>query len=183
MSRGFNGQESNGVGCWSEEGSAMRCLDGSDADDGCDRGRRPAVRVRGPKAAVLLLGCLSTLVACDYTAMAKTHDLCTQYEQLVTSIDDLRDLNPSSARAAELRERSDRARAQLDEFQAVSEGDFDTALSTLRAEVTAITQAAVEAGTEALDTARPLVEEALTNLAEAWAYVQDLADTQCGTTG
>lgn len=141
------------------------------------------MRHRGPLGGLLLTLCLSLLVACDYTADARTNDLCTQYDELVASVDELRASDPLSARAAELRKTSEEVRTQLDEFQAVSEGRFDSALSTLRAEVTAVTEAAVDAGEEALDTARPVVEEALTDLAEAWARVQDLADVQCGTTG
>ena len=139
------------------------------------------MRPSGVRRVVVVLGCLSLLVACDYTGTAKAQDLCTQYEQLVGSVNELLAEKPLSAKVDELRERSEEVTTQLDEFQAVSEGRFDTALSAVRAEVAAIKQSAVKAGTEARDAARPQVEESLTNLADAWAFVEDLADTQCGT--
>ena len=71
------------------------------------------------------------------------------------------DEDPLSTKAAELRARSEEVSRQLDEFQAVSDGRFDNVLSAVRAEVAAVREAAVEAGSEALDTARPQVKDSL----------------------
>ena len=128
----------------------------------------------------VLLACLGLLVACDYTANAKAQDLCTQYDQLVTSVNKLRSEDPLTAKAEELRTASQEVVAQLDEFQAVSDGRLDVALSTLRADVAAMKESAVVAGTEALDAARPQLQDAFTNLAEAWSVVERIAFAQCG---
>ena len=132
------------------------------------------------RVAGVLVGCLSLLVACDYSGTAKAQDLCTQYDQLVASVNKVLDADPLSTRAAQLRERSQEVATQLDEFQAVSEGRFDAALSAVRAQVAAVREAAVEAGTEALEVARPQVKDSMEDLSEAWAVLQDRADVSCG---
>ncbi len=129
----------------------------------------------------VLLACVGLLVACDYTENAKAQDLCTHYDQLVASVDKLRSEDPLTAKAEELRTASQEVAAQLDEFQAVSDGRLDVALSTLRADVAAVKESAVAAGTEALDAARPQLQDALTNVAEAWSVVERIAQAQCGT--
>jgi hypothetical protein len=66
-----------------------------------------------------------------------------------------------------------------DQFQAVAEGRLDTAISTLRANIDAFRQAAIADDSEALETARPLLEDAKDDVVEAWAVVEALADLQC----
>ena len=66
-------------------------------------------------------------------------------------------------------QRSEEFEAELDQFQAVSEGRLDTAISTLRANVDAVRQAAVDAGSEAVETARPQLEDAMEDVDQAWA--------------
>ena len=129
----------------------------------------------------VLLACVGLLVGCNYTENAKAQDLCTHYDQLVASVDKLRSEDPLTAKAEELRTASQEVAAQLDEFQAVSDGRLDIALSTLRADVAAVKESAVAAGTEALDAARPQLQDAFTNLAEAWSVVERIAVAQCGT--
>jgi hypothetical protein len=141
-----------------------------------------AVLSSTPGRAVVALGCASLLAACNYTDSARAQDLCARYDDLAASVNTLLDTRPVSAKADEIRQRADDVTTQLDEFQAVSEGRFDTALSAVRADVAAMKEAAVKAGAEARDAARPQFEDVLTDLADAWAFVADLADTQCGKT-
>ncbi len=155
----------------------MKHLDARWTSDG---GRGRAMGVGRIRTAAVLVGCLSLLVACDYTSTAKAQDLCSQYDQLAASVNKVLDEDPLSTKAAELRARSEEVSRQLDEFQAVSDGRFDNVLSAVRAEVAAVREAAVEAGSEAFDTARPQIKDSLENLSEAWAWVQDRADVQCG---
>ena len=133
--------------------------------------------VRSLGAAVL---CLPLLAACADTA---EQDLCTQYDELVTAAQQLREQEPVTGTVEELRAASAKLRAELDQFQAVSEGRLDEAISRLRANVDAVRQAAVDAGTEARETARPLLEDAMKNVDQAWAVVQDLAEKQCPNAG
>jgi len=128
-----------------------------------------------------LVGCLAMLAACDYTSSAKAQDLCTRYDQLADSVNAFLDERPVSAKADELRTRSQEITAELDEFQAVSEGRLDTAISAVRAELAAIKESTVKAGAEARAAVRPQVEESLSNLADAWAVMEDVADRQCGS--
>ncbi|MDF2092926.1 hypothetical protein P0Y31_11285 [Knoellia sp. 3-2P3] len=120
--------------------------------------------------------CLPVLVACADTA---EQDFCTQYDQLVTAAQELREQDPVAGNVEELRAAAAKVSAELDQFQAVTEGRLDEAISRLRADVDAVRQAVVAAGTEAVDTARPLIEDAMKNLNEAWAVVQERAARQC----
>ena len=135
---------------------------------------------RAPRAGVLL-GCLSLLVACNYTDTAKAQDLCTRYSKLADSVHSLLAEDPLTVKAAKIQLRAQEAQRRLDDFQAVSEGRFDTALSVVSDDVAAVKDSAVKAGTKALDVARPQVKDSMKELTKAWAVVQDLADTECGT--
>lgn len=128
-------------------------------------------------AAVL---CLPILAAC---ADASAQDFCTQYEQLVRAAQELHEQDPVAGNIAELRAATAKVSAELDQFQAVSEGRLDDAISRLRADVDAVRQAAVAAGTGAVAAARPLIEDALKSVNEGWAVVQERAATQCPTKG
>ena len=130
-----------------------------------------------------MLGCLSLLAGCsyDYTDAAKAQDPCTQYQQLVDSIATLRGEDPLTVRVPVLRKSAQEVQSELDDFQALSDGLFESALSTLRADVIAIEEAAVKNGTESLGAARPLIKDSFEDLDEAWAVVQDVAGTECDT--
>lgn len=134
------------------------------------------MRSKRAVAAGLALAYLPLFAACGDTS---GQDLCTQYDELVTAADELRAQDPLTAKADELRAEVEDFQAQLDQFQAVSEGRLDSAISTLRAEVDALRQAAADADTESLDVARPLLEDTRDKVDEAWAVVQDIAETQC----
>lgn len=116
-------------------------------------------------------------------ADARDASFCAEYEELSVAVEGLGQQNPATASAEELRGTVDEVQAALDQFRAVSEGRLDDALSRLRASVDAVRQAAVDAGSEALNTARPLVQDALESADEAWQIVQDIAGTQCREVG
>ena len=119
------------------------------------------------------------LTACGDTA---DQDLCAPYANLVAAADEWQQQDPLTAKADELRTASEEFQSQLDQFQAVAEGRLDTAISTLRANIDAFRQAAIDDDSEALEAARPLLEDAKEDVAEAWAVVEALADVQCDTT-
>ena len=100
----------------------------------------------------------------------------------MTAADEWQQQDPLTATADELRAASDDFQAELDQFQAVAEGRLDTAISTLRANIDAFRQAAIDQDGEALETARPLLEDAKEDVDEAWAVVEALADVQCDAT-
>lgn len=123
--------------------------------------------------AQLLSGCADTTA----------QDLCSQYDDLVVAAQKLRDEDPAKAKVEDLRAAADEVQAELDQVQAVAEGRLDDAISRLRADVDAVRQAAVDAGTEALETARPMIQDALDRVEQAWSIVQDLAEKQCPKEG
>ena len=119
------------------------------------------------------------LTGCGDTA---DQDLCTQYANLLSAADEWQQQDPLTAKADELRTASEKFQAELDQFQAVAEGRLDTAISTLHANIDAFRQAAIEDDSEALEAARPLLEDAKEDVDEAWAVVEALADVQCDAT-
>jgi hypothetical protein len=113
---------------------------------------------------------------------AATQDFCSQYEDLVTAAEELRAKDPAATQAQELRSAADDVSDELDQFQAVSEGRLDDALTRLRERVDEVRQAAV-AEAEALEAARPMIQEDLAQVESAWLVVQDLVETQCPAQG
>ena len=120
---------------------------------------------------------LQLLAACADT---ESQDLCGQFADTVGAVEELQELDPLNAKAEELQAGAEKLEAELDQLQAVSEGRLDTAISTLRASVDAVRQAALDdAGADALETARSQLEEVMDDLAEAWAVLQQRISVQC----
>ena len=132
-----------------------------------------ARRLCGSFGAVLLL--VPLLAACGEPS---TRDLCTQYDGLTAAAEELRAVDPATADVEELRAAADDVSVALDQFQAVSEGRFDDVITQMRDRVNDVRQAAV-AGAEAVEAARPLIEEDLAEVRSAWSLIQDRIETQC----
>ena len=137
------------------------------------------MRLRSLMTVGVVIAAGQVLTACGDIA---DQDLCTPYANLVAAADEWQQQDPLTAKADELRTASEEFQSQLDQFQAVAEGRLDTAISTLRANIDAFRQAAIDNDSEALEAARPLLEDAKQDVAEAWAVVEALADVQCDTT-
>ena len=134
------------------------------------------MKPRSVLAAGVAIAILPLLGACGDTA---DQDLCTQYADLVAAADEWQQQDPLTATADELRAASEEFQAELDQVQAAAEGRLDTAISTLSEAIDAFRQAAIEDDSEALEAARPLLEDVKENVDEAWAVVEALADLQC----
>jgi len=134
------------------------------------------VRPRSLLAAGVAIAILPLLGACGDTA---DQDLCTQYAGLLTAADEWQQQDPLTAKADEMRAASEEFQAELDQVQAAAEGRLDTAISTLSEAIDAFRQAAIEDDSEALEAARPLLEDVKEDVDEAWAVVEALADLQC----
>jgi hypothetical protein len=128
-------------------------------------------RVVGVLAALALA---LPLAACDYTARAKGSELCGRYDELANSVEKLKAEDPRTAKAEDLRDAVEGVQDQLDQLQAVSEGRLDSALTTLRSDLSSELESAVDAGSAEL-------KDALQNVSDTWARVQVLAAVQCGT--
>ena len=88
--------------------------------------------------------------------------------------------DPIAAQADELQTAAEELEAELDQFQAVAEGRLDTAISTTprhgRRRPAVGDRATAARRWRRL---RPFLEDAMEQLDEAWAVLEDLAETQC----
>ena len=110
---------------------------------------------------------------------ARANDLCTRYRELVISANQFRELDPAQVKADELRARANRFRDRLDQVQAVSEGQLDTAIANLEANLDDLREGAIEAGANARTTVQPLWKDDLQHVAESWAALRQAVDTRC----
>ena len=122
---------------------------------------------------------IALLAACGGGDATGDRDFCKQYADVVKASDQLRQDDPQTVKAGELRAASEKLQAELDQFQAVSEGPLDTAISTLRANVDVVRQAAADARSDAQAMSRPELEDAMAGINRAWAALQDIATLQC----
>jgi hypothetical protein len=137
------------------------------------------MRPRGRVVALVcaLMGSL-VIAGCGDT---KAADLCTQYKQVSTRADEIENLKPSTETVDELRHNLTNFQASLDQLQAAADGRLDQVISDLRAAVRDFVQAAVDNGKKAAETAQPLLDDSLSEVAKLWGLVQEQADAECGT--
>jgi hypothetical protein len=95
-------------------------------------------------------------------------------------VEQIQAVDPNTATVDELRTAAEGVQDELDQVQAVAEGRLDTAISAVRTAVHDFVVAATDAGQEALDAARPQLEDDLEQVAESWARLQELGDVRCG---
>ena len=127
------------------------------------------------------IAAIPLLAACGGGDTTGDRDFCNQYADVVKASDQLRQDDPQTVKAGELRAASEKLQAELDQFQAVSEGRLDTAISTLRANVDVVRQAAADARSDAQAMSRPELEDAMADINRAWAALQDIATLKCDT--
>jgi hypothetical protein len=138
---------------------------------------RPTVLRRAAPALVamafLLAGCGSNLAA---------QDLCTNAKAFSTAVTDLQSLKPDGAKLDELNGKVNAALAKLDKFQTVTEGRFDSAVSTLRANLSSFKQTLTAAGNDAFDAAAPQLTASLDELRASYATLTQSLAVQCPST-
>lgn len=140
--------------------------------NGADRHRRRL-------CVAVAIAAIPLLVACGGGGTTGDRDFCDQYAEVVKASDQLRQDDPLTVKAGELRAASEKLQAELDRFQAVSEGRLDTAISTLRANVDVVRRAAADARSDAQAMSRPQLEHAMADINRAWAALQDIATLKC----
>jgi hypothetical protein len=91
----------------------------------------------------------------------------------------MRALKPDGTKVDALTAKVDAALAKLDRFQAVTEGRFDSAVSTLRANLDSFRQALAAAGTDAFAAAAPQLTTSLKDVSTAYAALSESLATQC----
>jgi outer membrane murein-binding lipoprotein Lpp len=125
------------------------------------------------------LGVSATLVVAGCGTDPAVQDLCTNAKNLSTAVEDMRALKPDGAKVDALTAKVDAALAKLDRFQAVTEGRFDTAISTLRANLDGFRQALAAAGNDAFASAAPQLTASLKDVSSAYAALSESLATQC----
>ena len=110
---------------------------------------RPSTFPRRALYAVLAIALVSGISACGEQQERAADNLCTRNQQLVAGIAQLKAIDQATATPAEIRARAGAVLTQLDALQAVSEGGYDSQISTLRSAIYDIQQSAVENGAAA----------------------------------
>jgi outer membrane murein-binding lipoprotein Lpp len=111
-----------------------------------------------------------------------SQDLCANAKAFGAAVTDLQSLKPDGAKIDELNAKVDAALAKLDRFQAVTEGRFDSAVSTLRANLAGFKQTLAAAGNDAFDTAAPQLTASLDELRASYATLTQSLAVQCPST-
>ena len=144
----------------------------------------PALRPPRRRSRLLSVGLMSALVlgvagCAGQQEQRSAQNLCGRYQALVASVDAVKAASTGTPTADAVRRRAEVALARLDELQAVSEGQFDTLISTLRAAIYDVKQSAANAGAAAAQ-AR---SETLQQVSESVAPLRQRLDVQCSTNG
>jgi outer membrane murein-binding lipoprotein Lpp len=121
----------------------------------------------------------ATLVVSGCATSPAVQDLCTNAKNLSTAVEDMRALKPDGTKVDALTAKVDAALAKLDRFQAVTEGRFDSAVSTLRANLDSFRQALAAAGNDAFAAAAPQLTTSLKDVSTAYAALSESLATQC----
>lgn len=123
----------------------------------------------------------ATLVLGGCATAPATQDLCSNAKNLTTAVEEMRALKPDGTKVDALTAKVDAALAKLDTFQAVTEGRFDSAVSTLRANLDAFRQTLAAASNEAFTAAAPQLTSSLKDVSSAYAALNESLATQCPT--
>lgn len=120
-----------------------------------------------------------SLVLAGCNTNPASQDLCANAKDLTSAVAGVKALKPDGAKLDELETKADAALAKLDRLQNVSEGRYDTAISTLRTNLTAFKEAVTAAGNEAFAAAAPQLTAALKDVSTAYAALNQSLATQC----
>ncbi|HEY6628276.1 MAG TPA: hypothetical protein VI193_04795 [Acidimicrobiia bacterium] len=134
--------------------------------------------LRQQKWAFALTALALILTACGN---AQERDLCREYEDLQQAVTQVDELDPETATAADALAIVENVMLQLDQFQAVSDGLYDQAVSNLNLALEDLRVVVFDLGDEGLVVARPLMEDSLTNTAAAYDALKQRLDVVCGT--
>ena len=126
----------------------------------------------------LLLVALLSLAACGNF---RERSLCSQYEDFRAAVAQLQDLDPATATADDVRAIGDDVLAELAQLQSASDDVYVSAISDLRASITAFRQAAVDLPTTDFDVARPLLQDSWDDVIVDYQVLVQRLDVACGT--
>jgi hypothetical protein len=106
-------------------------------------------------------------------------NLCIRYQQLVSSVNDMKASVTGTPTADAVRRRAEIAQTRLDELRAATDGQYDATISTLQTAINDLKQSAANAGAAAAQ-ARSDAVQALT---QSLAPIKQRLEVQCGSTG
>ena len=133
--------------------------------------------------AALVVVMLPGIAACSgQQEQRSAQNLCARYQQLGARVDALMSLDVGTTPADAVQARADAALGKLDQLQAVSEGQYDTLISTVRSAINDIKQSAVDAG-DAFAAARQERQDAVQRLAQNLGPLKQRLDQQCSPAG
>ena len=138
--------------------------------------RAPWARLMGLLVFPLVLG------GCGVWNPAE-QDVCAQYQQFRASADALRQLDPRTATADQVRAAAEKARADLNQVSASADGMLDTSISAVRASLLDLQEAATTASDKGLAAARPMLAESAMNVKQSLAALQSDVQNVCPDTG
>lgn len=121
----------------------------------------------------------ATLVVAGCGTNTAAQDLCSNAKSLTSAIDEMRALKPDGSKLDALSTKVDAALAKLDHFQAVTEGRWDSAVSTLRGNLDSFRQSVAAAGNNAFAEAAPQLTASLKDVKTAYAALNESLATQC----
>ena len=146
------------------------------AGTGRRRRRMRSLRRRGGIG--LSLVALLSLAACGGYP---ERSLCAQYEDFHAAVAQLQDLDPATATADDVRAIGDDVLAELGQLQSASDDVYVSAISDLRASITAFRQAAVDLPTTDFDVARPLLQDSWDDVIVDYQVLVQRLDVACAT--
>ncbi len=127
----------------------------------------------------LMLVALLSFAACgDY----RERSLCAQYEDFRAAVSQLQDLDPATATADDVRTIANDVVSELGQLQAASDDVYVSAISDLRASITAFRQAAGDLPTTDLDVARQLLQDFWDDVIVDYQVLVQRLDVACNMT-
>ncbi len=119
---------------------------------------------------------LLSLAACGDL---RDRSLCSQYEDFGAAVAQLQDLDPATASAGDVRTIANEVLAELAQLQSASDDVYVSAISDLRASITAFRQAAGDLPTTDLDVARQLLQDSWDDVIVDYQVLVQRLDVAC----
>jgi len=134
--------------------------------------------LRGPGTIGVSLMVLLTLAGCG---QFRERSLCSQYGDFQAAVLQIQDLDPATATVDDVRAIADDVLGELDQLLSASDGVYDSAISNLRASLTAFREAAVRLPSNNPDVARPLLQDAWDRVIVDYQVLTQRLDVACTT--
>jgi len=128
-----------------------------------------------------LVGLMAFIALVSLVACADTRDqsLCDQAADLESSVDVLQELDRETVTADEVESAVETVVVEAQQLRAAADGTIESAAATLQESLADLRRSLSELSAEDLETARPLIEDAWTDVTTAYAQLQESFDVEC----